>query len=113
MGHIGKIGIQQDDVGRLTGRIAAGGHGDAAVGALEGQHVVDPVAGHGDGMAGGLHGQHQLALLLRLHPAEDGVLPCGRLNGRVVGEGLGVHIFLRAGDARPTGHLRHGDGVIP
>ena len=50
--HGGKVGVQQHQVRNLTGDVAAGGHGDAAIGLFERQHIVDAVAGHSDGVSG-------------------------------------------------------------
>ena len=69
--HGREIGVQQDDVRRLTGDGAAGGHCDGAVGFAQGKHVVDAVASHGDGMARGLHGLHELLFLVGCDAAED------------------------------------------
>ena len=89
----------------VAGGVGAGGHGDAAVGVLEGQHVVDAVAGHGHGVALPLEGAHQLALLVGGDPAEDGVLPHGAGDVLIGAEGGGVHVLLRPLDARLAGHL--------
>ena len=55
---------------------------------------------------------HQLPLLLRGHPAEDGIALRRPGQGRRVAEGPGVHPGLRPGDARPLRHLRHRQGVV-
>ena len=75
LGHGGEVGVEEHELGGVAGGVGAGGHGDAAVGVLEGQHVVDTVAGHGHGVALPLEGADQLALLVGGDPAEDGVLP--------------------------------------
>ena len=66
-----EIGIQQHKLGDLTGGLAAGSHGDAAVGFLQRQHIIHAVAGHGNGMAVFLHGSDQPAFLFRSDTAED------------------------------------------
>ena len=49
---------------------AAGAHGDADVGLLEGGRVVDAVAGHCHDLTVGLEGLHQLQFLGRRHPGK-------------------------------------------
>jgi len=57
--------------GGVAGGVGAGGHGDAAVGVLEGQHVVDAVAGHGHDIAPALPGVDDADLMLRGYPGVD------------------------------------------
>ena len=44
LGQGGEIAVQQHQLGHLAGALRAGGHGNAAVGVLQGQNVVDAVA---------------------------------------------------------------------
>ena len=56
LGHGGKVTVQQHQLGHLAGGIRAGGHGHAAVGVLQCQHVIHTVAGHGHRVALALEG---------------------------------------------------------
>ena len=71
-GQGGEAGIDQHELGDRLGCRRAGAHGDAHVGLLEGEDVVDPVAGHGHRVAAALQGLHHGRLLVGVHPAEDG-----------------------------------------
>ena len=108
----GEIAVQQHQLGHLASALRAGGHGDAAVGVLQGQNVVDAVAGHGHGVARALQGPDDLALLVGHHPAKDGVAPDGPGDVLVGLQLPGVHPVLRPLDARLLGHGGDGDGVV-
>ena len=96
----------------LAGYVAAGGHGDGAVGLLQGQHVVDAVAGHGHGVALSLQSLHQLFLLVRGHAAEHGEFSGGIVYLFRGVQGPGVHEFLRVRNSRALCHLGDRHGVI-
>lgn len=54
-----EVVVDDDHVGRLLADVGAVlAHGDADVGALQGDAVVDTVAGHADNVAGALQGLH-------------------------------------------------------
>ena len=75
--HRAEVVIDQHQLRYTARRIGAGPHGDAEIGLLEGQHVVDAVPGHGHGMGAGAQGLHHGLLLPRRHTPEDvGVLQC-------------------------------------
>ncbi len=103
--HGGEVGVQQHQLGHLTGGVGAGGHGHAAVRILQGQHIVDAIAGHGHGVSLTLQGLDDLPLLLRYHPAKHGVLPDGPGDLLVCFQLPGVDPLPGAVDA---GLLRHG-----
>ena len=69
-----EVGVEQHQLGDATGRLAAGGHRHAAVGVLQGEHVVDAVAGHRHGVPAVLQGADHRPLLVRRDPAEHRVL---------------------------------------
>ena len=73
-GQGGEPAVEQHQVGDRPGRRRARAHGDADVGELEGQHVVDAVAGHRHRVAAGLQGRDHRLFLLGGHPAEDRAL---------------------------------------
>jgi len=50
-GQGGERAVEQHQFGDRLGGRGAGAHGDAEVGELERQHVVDAVAGHRDGVS--------------------------------------------------------------
>ena len=55
--------VEQDQPGHRPAGLAARAHGDAEVGVLQRQHVVDPVAGHRDHVPGRLQGPDRGLLL--------------------------------------------------
>src|SRR5262249_47127856 len=94
--------VQQDDLGDGPGGAAARAHGDAEVGVLEGEDVVDAVSGHGDGVAARLEGLDHVAFLLGGAPSEHRVAVDGLLD--VAGcEVAGVVGLVGAGDAEGPG----------
>ena len=68
----------EHEVGHAAGRRAAAFHGDAQVGALEGDHVVHAVADHGHVAAALVQGRRERLFLLRRDAAEDGAVDGGR-----------------------------------
>ena len=73
LGEHGEVVVEQHEAGHRPGRGAAGAHGHADVGLLEGERVVDAVAGHGHDVAAGLQGVDHGPLLLGRDPAEHAV----------------------------------------
>ena len=112
-GHGGEVGVHQHQVRDLGSYVTAGGHGHAAVGLLQGQHVVDAVTGHGHGVFLALEGLDELFLLIGLHPAEDviGLASGGDLGLR--GQGGGIHVLVGPFNPGLPGGGSHGDGVVP
>ena len=98
-GHGGKIRLQQYQFGHLAGCLGAGCHGDGAIRLLHGQHIVDAVAGHGHGMAGLLEGTDQFSLLIRCHPAEDGIMADGFRQHLIGGQRGCIHVPVGIGNA--------------
>jgi hypothetical protein len=78
--------VEQDEVGHRPGGLTAAVHGDAQVGPLERQHVVDAVADHRHVVAAPAQGLDQLLLLGGADAAEDG----GRAGRRA--ESIGVQL---------------------
>ena len=113
LGQSGEVGVQQHQMGDLLGRIAARCHGDAAIGVLEGQHIVDPVPQHGHRVAPPLEGMEELLLLLGGDPAEDGVLLRQEFQIGVGGQGGEVQPALGAAYSGPLGDVGHRGGVVP
>ena len=72
-GRCENLPVEQDELGDGLGGLRAVAHGDADVGVLEGERVVDAVAGHRDDVAVGLQGVDEGALLLGGDAAEDRV----------------------------------------
>ena len=91
--------LQQDRVGRLLGDVDGRVDGDADVGRLEGEHVVDAIAHEADRMSLPLEGADDLLLLGGREPGEDvGLDHRGiELRRRHSGE-------LGAGQHPPDGH---------
>ena len=111
-GHGGKIAVQQYQLGHLTGRVCAGGHGHAAVGVFQRQNIVDAVACHGHRAALALEGADNFSLLVGHHTAKDSVLPDGPGD---IGVGLqlpGVDPALRALNACLFGNGGDRDRIV-
>ena len=96
----------------LTRHVAAGGHGDRAVGLLEREHVVDAVARHGHGVPLGLERLHEAALLRRGHAAEDRVSARRVADGFLARERAGIYELVSVFDAGALGHLGHGARIV-
>ena len=62
--------VEQHELGDRSAGLGAARHRDAAVGVLQGEHVVDAVAGHRDDVAARLQRLHHRPLLVRRHPPE-------------------------------------------
>ena len=107
------MGIDEHELGHGSGRRRAGAHGDAHVGLLEGEHVVDAVAGHGHGVTPALQGGDHGRLLVGMHPAEHGGVlhEFGQFFFRL-GQGAGIHGFLGAGHSGLGGDGGDGGGVV-
>jgi hypothetical protein len=88
-------------------------HGDADVGVLEGQRVVDAVTGHGDDVGTLLEGVDEGPLLVRSDTPEDRRdVDRGRQLGGVVRQGASVHRGPDVGDADALGHGPDGPRVV-
>ena len=111
-GHGGKIRIQQHQLGHLAGSLGTAGHGDAAVGFLHGQNVIDTVAGHGNGMFLLFQRPDQLLFLVRGHTAEDGVIVHRVEEIGLILQGGGIDVIFRTPDACPLGDFRNGYRII-
>ena len=110
--HAGKIGVEQHDLRRLRGSLAAGCHRDRAVGVLHCQNVVDAVARHGNGMPRCLHGAHELLLLRGRDTTEDRVAFRRAGDLLVRDKARGVYKFFRVFNACLPGNFRDGAGII-
>ncbi|CAB5018535.1 unannotated protein [freshwater metagenome] len=114
--HVGQRAvcvIEQDELSDRARRGRARPHGDAHVGILQRQHVVDAVAGHGDDVAPGLQRADHVALLLRGDPPEHGV-PIEHVGQRrdLGGQLTRVEDVIGVGYTGPCGHGTHRLGVI-
>ena len=83
-------------------------HGDGAVRRPQRRNIVHAVPGHGHRVSGLLQCLNDLFLLVRRHPAEDGVFSAGLQNLLLSGQLPGVHGVLPSFDARRPGGPGHG-----
>ncbi len=67
----GKSAVEQHEFSGSSGSRGGRPHGNAEIGQLESQHIVDAVTGHGDCMPACLQGFDHGLLLVRSDPAED------------------------------------------
>src|SRR6266446_3905195 len=65
--------LQKYDIGDATRCSAPALHGDAQIGLLEREYIVDTVTNHGHGMTMLTQGLYQVCFLLWSDPAKDGV----------------------------------------